>query len=182
MAEEQIERIYLIGYMGCGKTTLGKLLAHRTGYNFLDTDQLIEERYKLNIYDFFHNQGEDEFRKLEHEILLETFHMSRVIVSTGGGTPCYYNNMNLLNQYGFSIYLQMPPQLLYERLKKTKRARPLTAGQNEGELLEFIRENLKEREYYYKQAAVSVASFNLKAKDLETMINHYHTLKDGPKN
>jgi shikimate kinase len=177
MCADKFERIYLIGYMGSGKSTLGKRLANRMNYGFLDTDQVFEEKYACTIYDFFLTHGEAEFRKLEHKILRDTLKISGVIISTGGGTPCHYNNMELINQHGFSIYLQMPADALHQRLKRTRRVRPLTIGKNEAELADYIKTNLREREEYYKQASLSVSSLNLKARDLETMIQYYRHQK-----
>lgn len=177
MCEDKFERIFLVGYMGSGKSTLGIRLARRMNYVFLDTDQVFEEKYNTTIYDYFINHGEQKFRQLEHNILKDTFSMCGVIISTGGGTPCFYNNMELINQHGFSIYLQMPADAIYQRLRRTHRVRPLTISKNQEELAEFIRVNLMEREEYYKQAYLSVSSFNLKAHDLETMIHYYRHQK-----
>lgn len=170
---EKYSRIYLMGYMGSGKSTLGKRLANKTGYNFIDTDQVFEQRFKTSIHDYFRENGEENFRNLERSILHETFDFSNTIISTGGGTPCFYDNLRQIKKNGFSIYLRMSPEALYQRLMQTKRVRPLTAGLKEMELMEFIRKNLKERELYYEQADMSISGINLKSRDLEAIINYY---------
>lgn len=166
-------RIYLLGYTGCGKSTLGKRLANLMNYNFMDTDQVFEQKFRTSIYEFFYQYGEELFRQYEQQILHESFHKQNTIVSLGGGTPCYFNNMEKIRDNGLSIYLRMPAKSIQKRLLKTKRPRPLTSGLNETELLEHIELNLPEREYYYKQADLCISGLNLKPADLMSFISYY---------
>ena len=120
--------IFLVGYMGCGKTTFGRRLATELGWQFVDLDELIEERYRISIHDFFVKYGEESFRRIENMMLREMLTKHRIIVSTGGGTPCFYNNMELMNSYGVTIFLNTPVPVLIERLMNGKRKRPLVMG------------------------------------------------------
>ncbi|MFO8087843.1 MAG: shikimate kinase [Bacteroidales bacterium] len=166
-------RIFLIGYMGSGKSTLGKQLAHKLGYRFLDTDQLFEDNYHKTIFEFFSLYGEEKFRQLERQILHETFEMSKTVISTGGGTPSYSNNMDSILNHGLSIYLRMDPGALYSRLKSARRIRPLTHQFKDEQLLEFIQKNLEQRKQYYEKADIVISGINLKSKDLETIVRYY---------
>jgi len=109
-------RIFLIGFMGSGKTTVGQKLARRLGYSFIDMDMQIEKESSMSINQIFKELGEDGFRRREHDLLLRIIRMDNVVVSTGGGVPCFDNNMELINQNGMSIYLKMTPESLVKRL------------------------------------------------------------------
>ncbi len=149
--------IYLMGYMGSGKTTIGQLLAKQIGYDFLDYDQFISQKENASISDIFKSKGEIYFRKKEalylKEILKET--KTKKIVSLGGGTPCYGNNMQDIKESGVSsIYLNVPVVQLTHRLWDEKSQRPLVANQESKEALEeFVRKHLFERSFYYNQAS-----------------------------
>ncbi|MCF8339267.1 MAG: shikimate kinase [Bacteroidales bacterium] len=123
-ASDKFSRIYLLGYMGSGKSTLGKRLANLLDYNFMDTDQVFEQNFQTSINDFFQHSGETVFRQYEKQILHKTFNLQNTIISLGGGTPCYFDNMEQISKNGLSIYLQMPPKAIQKRLLKTKRHRP----------------------------------------------------------
>jgi shikimate kinase len=148
--------IYLIGYMGSGKTTIGPRLAHGLGFQFLDLDVYIEERYKLSIKDFFQKYGEEKFRKIENQSLIETFKLRNHVISTGGGTACFYNNLNLINQHGVSVYLKLTPEILAHRLKNSRKPRPLVKDCEPSEFKIQIAEHLKLREPFYQQATYIV--------------------------
>ncbi len=150
--KEKQERIYLVGVRGEGEKNLGRILAGKLGYDFFDTDRQFEEKYKTTVDLFFKKYGEDVFRKLEYELLQSTFQLDKVVISTGGGTPCFFDSMDMINRHGTSIYLQMPPKALYSRLIHAKKLRPLVAKKSNEELLKFIEEKLAEREKFYKQA------------------------------
>jgi len=147
-------RIFLIGYMGSGKTTIGKILAAKMGYSFLDMDKHIEEKTFKSVSQIFAEQGEDEFRKLEKQCLHEVSKFDKVIISTGGGVPCFFDNMEYMNAHGLTIYLKLTPDQLANRLE-TSRAnkRPLLAERKGEELIRFIAEALEVREPFYNQAA-----------------------------
>lgn len=172
-----LKRIYLLGYMGSGKSTLGNRLAKSIGYDFIDTDQTFEQKHQIDLEKYFRIYGEKKFRMLEQEVLHETFQLDRAIISTGGGTPCFKDNMQQIKANGFSVYLRMPAEALYQRLIQTKRIRPLTAGLKDQELLDFIHKTLEKRDLYYEQADLCISGINLKPKDLITVLSYYNELK-----
>jgi Shikimate kinase len=153
-----MNRIFLIGYMGSGKTTIGKLLANKMGYNFVDMDAHIEEKHFKTITQIFAEKGEDEFRRLEQKSLHEVAEFENVIIATGGGAPCFFDNMEYMNSHGLTIYLKLTPNELAERLELIGTSkRPLLAGKNSVELREFIAAGLAKREPYYEKAAYSLS-------------------------
>jgi shikimate kinase len=150
------KRIYLVGFMGCGKSTLGKALAHSLGWQFCDLDTLFEERYKSSIPDYFKNFGEDAFRLAEKETLGYSFGIENVVFATGGGAPCFFDNMTRMNENGITIYLKLPPTALAKRLHNGRQGRPIVADKTDNELLAFISTKLAEREPYYMQSKLVV--------------------------
>jgi shikimate kinase len=156
-------KIFFIGFMGCGKSSVGKKIANKLGYNFIDLDGFIEKKAGISIPEIFVNEGEDYFRKLETYSLKEIAALDRVVVSTGGGTPCFNNNMDLINSSGMSIYLKMSADTLFSRLRESKTERPLISKLDESELRTYVMEKLLERESFYSQA-----HFKVKAKGLKT--------------
>ncbi|HPD59101.1 MAG TPA: shikimate kinase [Paludibacteraceae bacterium] len=158
MQSNKDNRIFLIGYMGAGKTTIGEQLAERLGYKFLDMDHVIEEKMQQSVSQIFSEKGEEEFRRLERECLEEISTEQNVVVATGGGAPCFYDNMERMNAYGLTVYLCLSPEQLQERLELShKNKRPLLAQREGKELLDFIRQNLSEREPFYRKAALVVS-------------------------
>ncbi len=149
-------RIYLVGFMGAGKSTVGKKLARALGYRFLDLDEKFEKRYKVNIDLFFHKYDEELFRQLESDLLKETYTMEKTVISTGGGTPCHHGGIQGINRNGLSIYLKMEPAALASRLMQAKRPRPLIKGKTGDELTRYIHQKLSERTDCYKKAHFSV--------------------------
>ena len=147
-----MKRIILIGYMGAGKTTIGKALSKRLGLMFYDLDWYIESRMHKTIAQIFADEGEDGFREIEHNMLHEVAEFENVIVSCGGGTPCFFDNMDYLNAQGETIYLQASPEVLAKHLKMGKVVRPLIVGKTDEELLAYITESLEKREPYYSRA------------------------------
>lgn len=145
-------RIYLVGYMASGKTWLGQELALATGLEFVDIDDLFENRFRITISDFFGKYGEELFRKLEHEILEGTLELGNVVIATGGGTPCFYNNMDLILSSGKSVYLRMDLTELIDRIQTIKKKRPLLMNLESSGLKDFVRDQLQEREQYYLKA------------------------------
>src|SRR5690554_5157022 len=136
----QNKRIFLLGFMGAGKTTLGKRLANKSGLPFVDVDQKIEAYFQLSIQSIFEKYGEAFFRKEESKMLeklIEEF--PQAILSVGGGLPCYNNNMELMNLSGTTCYLHRPAKELFHRLKNSKENRPLLTGKSDAELLQYIR-------------------------------------------
>lgn len=146
------KRIYLIGYMGCGKTYTGRRISAKYGLQFLDLDAYIEGRYFKSITQLFQERGEEGFRRIERAMLEEVSHLENVIISTGGGAACFFDNIDLMNATGETIYLQATAETLFEYLKDAKKNRPLLAQKSDDELLCFITENLNKREPYYLKA------------------------------
>jgi len=149
-------RIFLIGFMGCGKTATGWRLAQKIGWQWLDTDKFIEQRYRKNLPELFDETGEEKFRKIEHNILLEVAEFNNVVISCGGGLPCFYDNMEIIKNAGTTIYLKDTADNLFERLKKTKNERILLKNKTETELKNYIFETLQKREEFYQQAHFTV--------------------------
>ena len=147
-----MQRIVLIGYMGSGKTTVGKALAKDIGLPFYDLDWYIESRMRKTVSQIFAERGEDAFRKLEHSMLHEVAEFEDVIISCGGGTPCFFDNMDYLNQQGDVVYLKASPEVLYNHLLMAKVERPLLKDKSPEELIAYITEHLKERAPYYEKA------------------------------
>ena len=145
-------RIFLIGYMGVGKTTLGKVLADRTGLSFIDLDLFIEGRYRKTIRQIFDEEGEDAFREIERRALHEVAEFENVIISCGGGTPCFFDNMEYMNEQGETVYLRAETDVLHKHLLMGKSVRPLLLNKTEDEVNQFIAEHLAEREVFYTKA------------------------------
>ncbi len=163
-------RIFLIGFMGSGKSTLGSQLARRLDYQFMDMDQLIEDTAELSIPEIFQEHGEAVFRKWEHDILLELCSRDKLVISTGGGAPCHSQNMDLMNANGCTIYLSLSPLALQNRLIRSSTERPLIKGKSETELLEFITGLLEQREKFYEQATHSVNGISLRSEELAKLL------------
>ena len=144
--------IILIGYMGAGKTTVGKELANRLGVTFYDLDWYIETRMHKRVPEIFAESGEEGFRDIEKRMLHEVAEFENVIVACGGGTPCFFDNMDYMNGCGEVIYLRATPDVLFRHLKMGKGVRPLLMGKNDEELLAFIKEQLAKREEFYLKA------------------------------
>lgn len=155
-----MERVYLIGYMGCGKTTIGKRLAKSLGWDVIDMDSRIESRYRKTIPDIFASEGEESFRKKERFILEELSALENVVVSTGGGAPCFFDNIDVMNSSGLCVYIRMTPEALAARLKNAKANRPLLKDKTEEELTNFIKEQLEKRRAFYEQARYVIDNDN----------------------
>ena len=147
-----MKRIILIGYMGAGKTTVGRALSKELGMPFYDLDWYIENRRRKTVAEIFAEQGEEGFRKIEHNMLHEVAEFEDVIISCGGGTPCFFDNMEYINQQGLVVYLKATPEVLYKHLLMGKGDRPLLKGKSQEELITFIREQLEKREPFYSKA------------------------------
>jgi shikimate kinase len=155
-----------MGYMGSGKSTIGKLLASKLHLNFTDFDDYIETWEKKTVADIFENEGEDKFRQLEHIYLKEIILKDNTVISLGGGTPCFNNNIEIINKNGISVFIEMDAAALAKRLIKAKRKRPLIQGMNEVDLKFFIDANLEKRSTFYSQAHYIVKSENRSAEEL----------------
>ncbi len=154
-----MRKIILLGYMGCGKSTIANMLSKNIGIPFVDLDIKIEEKVNLSINAIFEKHGEIYFRKLEHEVFIELLNSpERLIIGLGGGTPCYANNHELLKADNVvSIYLKASIETLFSRLSANKSKRPLIANKSDEEMKEFIATHLFERSFYYNQAQYKVS-------------------------
>lgn len=138
--------------MGAGKTTVGKSLAKDLNLSFYDLDWYIESRMHKTVPQIFAERGEDGFRQIEHNMLHEVAEFEDVVISCGGGTPCFFDNMDYLNQQGDVVYLKASPEVLHKHLLMGKVERPLLKGKSPEELIDFIRQQLATREPYYNKA------------------------------
>ena len=147
-----MKSIIIIGYMGAGKTTVGKALAKELGIMFYDLDWYIESRMHKTVKQIFDESGEDGFRQIEHNMLHEVAEFENIVLSCGGGTPCFFDNMDYMNQLGVTVYLKASPETLYAHLKMGKGVRPLLLNKTSEEVQVFIREQLQKREPFYEKA------------------------------
>lgn len=164
-------RIYLIGYMGCGKSTLGRRLSQHTGLQFVDMDHYIEERNCKTIPRIFAEEGEAEFRNKERKALEELSQFNDIIIATGGGAPCFFDNIDVMNRSGKTIFMNIDPEILADRLLKSKTERPLIKGKSREELVAFIDETLKKRNEFYQQAHIQITQPDIDLNQLMSMIS-----------
>lgn len=168
------KRIYLNGYMAAGKSTIGARLAEKLGFSFIDIDKYIEEKYFMSIPSIFAKEGEASFRKKEKLALEELSDFENVVIATGGGTPCFFDNMEVILSTGLSIYLKTPKELLIKRLLQNNSQRPIVKGKSEDELSDFIDEAMSQREtFYLRSNIVCVSDDDLTADMLIQQLNNY---------
>jgi shikimate kinase len=168
--------IFLTGFMGSGKSSLGKELADGIDFKFEDLDAYIEKKTKMSIQTIFDEMGIRKFRSLEKEYLKQILEKQRSsVIALGGGTMCSQANIKLLQKYGLIVYIKLPAKELAKRLENNTEHRPLLRGLKGVELLKGIKKLLNAREKYYKQAHISVNGVNLKSRDLvRTIIEKLH--------
>ena len=164
-------RIFLVGYMAVGKSTIGKKLAKALALKFVDLDQLIEEQERRSIAEIFEKEGESSFRGAERNALLAASELNNVVISTGGGTPCFYDNMSVMNTKGVTVYLEMDVMSIAYRLQHSKDPRPLIAGKSDEELQSFVKFHLEERREFYEEAQISFNSLGFNPLKLEQLID-----------
>lgn len=146
-------KFVLLGYMGSGKSTVAKVLASKLHLPCIDLDDYIVEKEQMSINQIFQTQGEIYFRQIENKYLDEILHLdSELVISVGGGTPCYANNMVLINKMSVSVYLKGSIPIICRRLRNEKEQRPLIADLNDEQLTEFVAKHLFERRNYYEKA------------------------------
>lgn len=153
-------RIYLVGYMGCGKSTIGRKIADLLGICFVDLDKYIEERYFKTVPAIFAEEGETGFREKERHSLLEVSQFENIVIGTGGGAPCFFDNMELMNTNGVTVYIAPDTDVLATRLIKSKTERPLIAGKSREELISFINDALMKRSPFYEKSQVIIRGEN----------------------
>lgn len=156
--------IFLIGYMGCGKSTMGRAVSALTGVPFIDLDNYIEQRFHLTVKEIFAQRGEDGFRDVERRMLQEVADFEDVIVACGGGTPCFFDNMEYMNTHGTTVFLNTPIDRLHSRLMRGRHKRPLIADKDDEELMTFIKDALAKRMDHYSKAQISFSSERLENK------------------
>lgn len=159
-----MSRIFLIGFMGAGKTTLGVALSHEVGMEFVDMDWYMEKRYRKTVRELFVERGEEEFRRIEQRILHEVGEFENVIISTGGGAPCFFDNMDYMNRMGDTVFLEVSVERLFQRLKSAKSTRPVLMDKTDGELREFISLTLAQRMPCYGKANYRFVADSLEDK------------------
>ena len=174
-----MKTLFIIGYMGSGKTTFGKALAAATGYRFIDLDFYIEQRFHATVREIFAQHGEDGFRQIERDMLREVAEFEDTIVSCGGGTPCFFDNMVFMNQKGVTLWLQASRESLFSRLIRKREKRPLLAGHTDEEIRDIIDAQLKAREPFYSKAAHTWQSDSLEdRRQIDTNISDFIAAAD----
>lgn len=163
--------IYLVGFSGAGKTTTGRQLALNLKFNFIDTDDFIEEKTGKSVSKIFELEGEIKFRELEKKTIEEISHNKNTVVATGGGLPCFNNTMLLMNDTGITVYLKVNTGILFKRLVKEKKSRPLIKSLTDVEVMEFITYHLQLREGYYNQSQTKFNADDLSGKNMEALVN-----------
>lgn len=159
--------------MGAGKTTVGKKMARRLGCSFVDMDVFIENRYHKAVSELFAEKGEAFFREIEQHILQEVSLFENTVISTGGGTPCFFDNMEQMNRAGLTVYLKVSVDELTQRLVACKQERPLLKDKTRDELKRYVADHLEQRETYYKRAHILFPAEPMQTrKDLETLVDH----------
>lgn len=168
------DNVFLTGFMGCGKTTLGSKLARSLKLSFIDLDQYIEKKEKISIQSIFENFGERAFRKIEQACLQEILNKEKnTVIALGGGTICFEDNLKRIKNSGYLIYIEMPAATLAQRLENSKIKRPLLKERKGQALIDFINEKLAEREQYYQSADIKISGINLTPHRLEHALSEY---------
>ncbi len=163
-------KIFLIGFMGAGKSYWGRKWAQQLNYSFIDLDDEIVKSEGQNIVSIFEEKGEDYFRKIDAEFLRKTISVENVIIACGGGTPCYGNNMLWMNNNGSTVYLCKTLMELYNNVVKEKLQRPLLKNLDEQEIISFIEQKLQKRQAFYEQAQVILKNDQITIHSLDTII------------
>ncbi|MDO5760698.1 MAG: shikimate kinase [Bacteroidota bacterium] len=164
-------KIVLVGYMYAGKTTVGKRIANMLNFSFVDTDKRVEEICLQSVEEIFDRVGEEYFRQKEREVFLSLLKEDNIVIATGGGLPCYKDNMNLINLYCKSIYLELSPAQIFSRLNKSNNIRPLLKNIKSEDRLEFIETSLQARESFYRKADITLSALSINKEELEKRIN-----------
>lgn len=166
---------FLIGYMGSGKTTYGRLIAKELKVSFVDLDSVIERKYSMSIPLLFEKMGEDTFRKIERDALHEVALLKDTLIATGGGTPCFFDNMEYMNKMGDTIYLRTSVKELCDRLRMSRTKRPLLSQKTDEELESHISKMLEMRELYYMKAKFILDTDDLNPNNL---LSSYQALRE----
>lgn len=176
--------IFIIGYMASGKTTFGRALARQTGMQHIDLDFYIEQRFHTTVREIFAQKGEAEFRRIEGVMLREVGEMDHTVISCGGGTPCYGDNMDYMNAVGLTVCLQASDDVIADRILEAGPKRPLMAGKSREQVLDTLSKHMAVRKPYYDRAKIIISGDRLEnkrqiAQTVEDFIkNHIHNLED----
>jgi shikimate kinase len=154
--KKKVNRFFLLGFMGCGKSYWGEKVATDLGFEWIDLDEYIERKEARSIKEIFGKEGETAFRKIEKEALNEVARLENIVISLGGGAPCFFDNMDLINGSGVSFYLKTNTTTLVNRLKSEKVKRPLLARLSDVELFNFIENKVNERSVFYQKASFMI--------------------------
>ena len=165
-------KIFLIGFMGAGKSFFGKLWADDKGIPFYDLDTLIEEEERMTIEEIFSTNGEDYFREREAAALRNTDKFENAVIACGGGTPCYFDNMQWMNKNGVTVFLNETEENIYKHLRNDKKVRPLIINEDEGSIQSFIKNKLAARVSHYNESQVILPSYQLN-KDGFVLVEKY---------
>ena len=172
MVYEKKDKIFLLGFMGSGKTTVGRKIARALHYDFYDLDHYIEAFTGEYISNIFRDKGEAYFRDLETECLSHFNDKKFIVLATGGGTPCFNDNIHTMLAQGCCVYIKMPEAALFQRLHQATPKRPLLLGKSETELREYIHDTLEKREEIYAQSHIIIDGINLSTPSLIGVLNH----------
>lgn len=179
-----MRRIIIIGYMGAGKTTVGRALARDLGLDFYDLDSYIENRMHCTIKNLFDRRGEEGFRLVERAMLYEVAEFENVVISSGGGTPCFFDNMDYMCRQADTVYLRATPEVLHAHLKMGHTVRPLLLGKTDDEVQTFVADHLRQREPIYLRARctadVCVLDTRKKISDTVTRIETMLGMEQTP--
>ncbi len=165
-----MQNVILIGFMACGKSTLGKKLANKLNFEFIDTDKEIEKNENCSVTEIFEKFGENHFRELEKKLLVSLQDKQNCIISTGGGLPCFNENMTLLNQIGTTFYIKLNPIELTKRILNAKTIRPLAKDKTQDELYTFVKELLSKREEFYSKSKFTLSGKEQNVKFIESIL------------
>lgn len=159
-------RIFLIGYMGSGKSSIGKKLAAKLKMKFIDLDNLIEIQQKKTINKIFYSEGEEAFREYEKNALYSLKNEKNVVVATGGGTPCFYDNIHWMNKMGETIFFDIPVNYLIDRISASKKVRPLISGLTGDKLINYVNNSLRKRLPFYEKSKHKITGLRIRAEDV----------------
>jgi len=169
--------VFLIGYMASGKTTAGRKLARQLGYAFEDTDELIKNMTGKSIEEIFDTDGEEAFRVLEHSVIRSLTDRTNTVISTGGGAPCFFDNLNLMQKHGITVYLKLHPASIVKRISQSKTSRPLLKGLSQDQMLPWVSRHLEQREIYYNNAHIIFKGESPDLNELAGLIKAYKPQK-----
>ena len=168
-----MKNIILLGYMGAGKTSVGKVMARKLGLSFYDLDFFIEERFRRKVADIFAERGEEGFRKIEYNMLHELAEFEDVVIAVGGGTPCFFDNMDYMNSKGITVFMNASPEIIVRHLKISHTVRPLLQQKQGQELIDHISHHLEERMPYYQKAQYSINVDTLDSfEKIDQLVDH----------